>query len=42
MKNLFDAKILKKVENENKEMKKEINNPNINNEMKLKNLYNQE
>ena len=42
VKNLFDGKILKKVENENKEMKKEINNPNISNEMKLKNLYNQE
>ena len=42
IKNLFDGNILKKVERENKILKREINLPHINNEMRLQELLNQQ
>ena len=42
IKNLFDGNILKKVERENRILKREINLPHINNEMRLQELLNQQ
>ena len=42
IKNLFDGNILKKIERENRILKREINLPHINNEMRLQELLNQQ